>query len=276
MSSSPLYEDAVMIVLGCDVGALATKTVIIKDGTLLGWDITPNEGRLGQVAEESLARVLKATGINQEDISFWSGTGWGNKYIPYPHRTESLINCLARGARWLWPSVRTVVDIGGLTTTVINLKEQGGVLEYRNNDRCASGTGFFIELAAQALELPLNELDSTAGRAKGRAHIGAQCAVFGESEIISHVNDGVEPPEIVAGLAYAVGLGAATMVRRVGIVLDILMTGGVAKLQSVIRALEENLERATCLAACDPQIVAAIGAALAGAELNQNQVESDR
>jgi len=255
-----------MIVLGCDVGALATKTVILNDGSLLGWDITPNEGRLGQVAEESLARVLKATGLDQEEITSFSGTGWGKKYIPYPHRTESLINCLARGARWVRPSVRTVVDIGGLTTTVILLKEQGGVLEYRNNDRCASGTGFFIELAAQALELPLDELDPAAGRAQKRAHIGAQCAVFGESEIISHVNDGVEPSEIVAGLTYAVGLGAATLVRRVGIMPEILVTGGVAKFKSVIRSLEENLETETCLVACDPQIVVAIGAALAGAE----------
>jgi (R)-2-hydroxyacyl-CoA dehydratese activating ATPase len=265
-----------MIVLGCDVGALATKTVILNDGSLLGWDITPNEGRLGHVAEKSLARVLKATGLDQEEISSWNGTGWGKKYIPYPHRAESLINCLARGARWVHPSVRTVVDIGGLTTTVIHLKEQGGILEYRNNDRCASGTGFFIELAAQALELSLDELDPTAGRAKKRAHIGAQCAVFGESEIISHVNDGVEPPEIVAGLTYAVGLGAATMVRRLGIVPDILMTGGVAKFQSVIRSLEENLKTETCLGDCDPQIVVAIGAALAGAAFKQNQVGSDR
>jgi len=120
------------------------------------------------------------------------------------------------------------------------------------------------------MELPLDELDRTADRAKKRAHIGAQCAVFGESEIISHVNNGVEPPEIVAGLTYAVGLGAATMVRRLGIVPDILMTGGVTKIQSVIRSLEENLETKTCRPDCDPQIVAAIGAALAGAEFSQN------
>jgi predicted CoA-substrate-specific enzyme activase len=275
MSSSPLYKDAVMIVLGCDVGALATKTVIIKDDSLMGWDITPNEGRLGNVAEESLAKVLQITGLNLEEISACCGTGWGKKYIPYPHRTESLINCLARGARWVRPSVRTVVDIGGLTTTVIHLKERGGILEYRNNDRCASGTGFFIELAAQALELRLDELDPTARKAGKRAHIGAQCAVFGESEIISHVNDGVEPSEIVAGLTYAVGLGAATLVRRLGVIKDILLTGGVAKIDSVIRSLEENLGTETCLPAGDPQIVAAIGAALAGAEPKPNQVDAD-
>ncbi len=117
-------------------------------------------------------------------------------------------------------------------------------------------------------------MDPAAWRAKKRAHIGAQSAVFGESEIISHVNDGVEPPEIVAGLTYAVGLGAATMVQRLGVVKDILVTGGVAKLQSVIRSLEENLETETCLPDCDPQIVAAIGAALAAAEFKQNQVEA--
>ncbi|MBI5586588.1 MAG: 2-hydroxyglutaryl-CoA dehydratase [Deltaproteobacteria bacterium] len=265
-----------MIVLGCDVGALATKTVLLNNGELLGWDITPNVGRLGQVAEESLSKVLRKTGLTLEQIALCWGTGWGKKYIPYPHSPENLINCLSRGARWLWPAVRTVVDIGGLTTTVIHLKEQGGILEYRNNDRCASGTGFFIELAAQALELPLDELDSTASRARGRAHIGAQCAVFGESEIISHVNDGVEPAEIVAGLTYAVGLGAATMVRRLGIVPDILMTGGVTKIRSVVWSLEENLATKTCLPDCDPQIVAAIGAALAGADGLQGQVAINR
>jgi activator of 2-hydroxyglutaryl-CoA dehydratase len=145
------------------------------------------------------------------------------------------------------------------------LSPEGRVLEYRNNDRCASGTGFFIDLAAQALEMELEHLDLAALNAEKRAYIGAQCAVFGESEIVSHVNDGVEPTEIAAGVTHSIGVGAATTVLRLGANQEILATGGVAKLKSVIESLAEKLGVDVRPPEVDPQLAAAIGAALSGA-----------
>ena len=251
-----------MIVTGCDVGAIDTKTVALKDGELIGWNITSNQGKLGKAAKKSLDILLEKIGLQENDIQKRCGTGWGGKYIGYDHQKETMINCLARGARFLWPTARTVVDLGGLSTTVIHIGPEGKVQEYRTNDRCASGTGFFLDLAAQALEIDLNDVDRVVETAQSRAYIGAQCAVFGESEIVSHVNDGVEAADIMAGLAHSLGTGAATMVRRLGAVKDILVTGGVARVDGVIRAMEEKLGETACRPELDPALAAALGAAL--------------
>ncbi|MFH1137441.1 MAG: acyl-CoA dehydratase activase [Pseudomonadota bacterium] len=254
-----------MLALGCDMGALAAKTVLLEDGRLIDHDVTTTDGLLAGAANVSLQRILDRTGLTLRDLPRRGGTGWGRKYINYDHHPETIINCLAAGAFFLRPGARTVVDLGGLTAAVINLNDQGKVLEYRNNDRCASGTGFFVELAAQALELRLEELNRVVASATGRVHIGAQCAVFGESEIVSHVNQGVEPADILAGVVYAIGAGAATTVRRLGVVPEILVSGGVAKLDGVLAALSEKLGVEAVRPEVDPQIVGALGAALIAA-----------
>ncbi len=262
------------LALGCDLGALATKTVLLADGELISHDITRNEGMLADVAESSLARVLEKTDIRFENIPDRGGTGWGGKYITYPHHPETLINCISAGAYWHRPSARTVVDLGGLSTTVIGLNDRGKVLEYRNNDRCASGTGFFVELVAQALELELEDLDRVARSALGKANIGAQCAVFGESEIVSHINDGIEPADILAGVAYAIGAGTATTVRRLGIVPEVVVTGGVVKLGRVVDALSEKLDIEVTRPEVDSQLLGAVGAALCAARRDRKPFEA--
>lgn len=256
-----------MISLGCDIGAIATKTVILKDGTIAAYDITPNEGRMAQAAQRSLENVLSKTGNSLDEIIHSGGCGWGEKYIPFFHTSESMISCLAKGAHWIVPAARTVVNIGGLSTSIVNINgENGRVIEYRSNDRCASGTGFFLEMAAQALELSVEELGPIALGANGRAAISAQCAVFGESEIVTHVNDGVEPADIAAGIAYAIGASVASMVRRLSVEREMVVTGGVAKNRAVIKSLEENLGLQSAKIELDSQIVGALGAALLAQE----------
>lgn len=257
---------AVMVTLGIDVGAIATKTVIVRDGVVVGSDVTANEGRAKEAVRASVERALSLAGISLDGITRRGGTGSGKRYIPFPCQEKSLIACLARGARWGLASARTVVDIGGLSSTCIHLDGDGRVQEYRTSDRCASGTGFFLELAAQALELKLEELSLVALGASGRVRISAQCAVFGESEIVTHVNEGVDSAEIVAGISHSIASGLATMVRRLGVQPAILATGGVAKMASVLQSLGEfvglDIERPPW----DPQLAAAIGAALCAAE----------
>ena len=254
-----------MISLGCDAGAITTKSAIIRDGNLLAADVTPNDGKPTQAVELSVENVLCLAGIRAEAVQFWAGTGSGEKYIRFPHQGKSLIACLARAANWALPSARTLVDIGGLTSTCISLNETGRAMEYRTSDRCASGTGFFLELAAQALELKLEELSTVAAGARGRARISAQCAVFGESEIVTHVNDGVDAANIMAGISYSIGSGLATMARRLGVQPEVVATGGVAKLGSVLEALGELLGLEVHRPDWDPQLAAAIGAALCAA-----------
>lgn len=256
-----------MISIGCDVGAMATKTVIVKDGSIAAYNITPNKDQLTQAAQHSVQRALSHIGISLNEITYRAGTGQGEKYIPFSHTSVSMISCLAKGVHWAEPAARTVVDIGGLSTTVVSInRESGQVMEYRANDRCASGTGFFLELSAQALELKVEELGQISLSAKGRAYIGAQCAVFGESEIVTHVNDGVEPADIAAGTTYAIGASVASMVKRLGTEREIVVTGGVAKNEGVIKALEEKLGVETVDIQLDSQIICALGAALLALE----------
>ena len=133
---------------------MMTKTVLMDDGALISSNITRNHGKLIQAVTKSVEDVLSKTGVAIEEIEALCGTGRGEKYITFPHETAGLMNCLAKGARWALPAVRTIADMGGLGSTAIHVNEEGGrVLEYRSNDRCAAGTGFFLELAANALEL---------------------------------------------------------------------------------------------------------------------------
>ena len=252
--------------LGCDVGAIATKTVVLMDGTVIGFEIARNEGRLVQAIEDSARRALEMAKLTLEEIGSLGGTGWGERYIPFPHLSTSAISALARGVNWAHPRVRTVIDLGGLSATVVVLNEDGRVLEYRTNDRCAAGTGFFIEQAAQALELGVEELCPMALAAPEKARISAQCAVFGESEIVSHLNEGEAVSSIAAGIAYAIASGAATMLNRVGFEPELLVTGGVAKNSSVVKALEEIVGVKVEEIKVDPQELTAVGAALLARE----------
>ena len=141
-----------MLALGCDVGTMFTKTVVMDNGHVMGHNITRNTGALREIVDASIHHAAEMEGGTLDDIHVRGGTGMGDKYIGIDHVNEGVIKCIARGACWALKEVRTVVDLGGLSTTIISLGETGRVIEYRTSDKCASGSGFFLELAAQALE----------------------------------------------------------------------------------------------------------------------------
>ena len=250
-----------MISMGCDLGAIAAKCVLLRDGDYLASAIASNEGRLTEAMAEAIERALGAAGLEQDEVEAVGGTGWAERYIPIKHKTHTTVNSLAAGVRWAVPAARTVLDIGGLSTTAISLAAGGRVGEYRTNDRCASGTGFYLDLAAQALELEVEQLGPVALDATGRAHISAQCAVFGESEIVTHINDGTSVSDIAAGIAHSIGRSVATMTRRLGVEPQLVVCGGVAKNKAVVRAVLEELKAEAAALEADPQILGAVGAA---------------
>lgn len=251
-----------MISMGCDVGTIMTKTVILRNASLVACDITPNDGRIEDAIEHSVNNALDKAEITLSALESISGTGFGEKYIPFPHQMRNMISCLAKGVHHVAPSARTVVDIGGLSSTCIHVDSMGKPIEYRMSDRCASGTGFFIDLAVQALELKLDGLNEVTKSASNKVHISSQCAVFGESEIVSHVNCGVSAAEIIAGIGFSIGSMVSTIIRRLGVVPDIIATGGLAKMDSVVNAMNEVLGTDIKRTELDPQLIAAIGAAL--------------
>lgn len=256
-----------MIVGGCDVGSATGKAVIMKDGEVIAWEIIPSTTKPEVTARTVMDKALEKAGLSSiKDLDYIVGTGYGRLKVPFANENVSEITCHARGAQWLLPTVRTVVDIGGQDCKVMSLGQNGKVLEFVMNDRCAAGTGRFFEAMARVLDCGLQGLSELALKGKNPATISSQCSVFAESEVVTLVNEGMELADIVAGLHASIASRLNSMVRKVGLVQDVVLTGGCAKNDGLAKALEDKLGVAVKKLPLDPQIAGAIGAALIAAE----------
>jgi len=252
---------------GCDVGSATGKAVVMKDGAIASYIIIPSTTRPEVTARIVMDDAIKKAGLSSlEDLQYIVGTGYGRLRVPFANENISEITCHARGAHWLCPTVRTVVDIGGQDCKVMSVSEKGKVLEFVMNDRCAAGTGRFFEAMARVLDCGLEGLSSLSLQSKNPATITSQCSVFAESEVITLVNEGIEIVDIAAGLHNSIASRLSSMVGRVGLVEDVALTGGCAKNEGLVKALEEKLRVSVRRLPEDPQIVGAIGAALAAIE----------
>jgi predicted CoA-substrate-specific enzyme activase len=260
-------EGVGMIVGGCDVGSATGKAVVFKDGSLLSYTIIPSTTKPEVTARSAMDEAISKAGLTSiEDLEYIVGTGYGRLKVPFANENISEITCHARGAQWLLPSVRTVVDIGGQDCKVMSLDDKGKVLEFVMNDRCAAGTGRFFEAMARVLECGLEGLSSLSLQSKEPSSISSQCSVFAESEVITLVNEGVELPDIAAGLHNSIASRLNSMVRKVGLVEDVVLTGGCAKNEGLAKALEGKLGVGVKKLPEDPQIAGALGAALIASE----------
>ncbi len=256
-----------MLVGGCDVGSATGKAVIMKDGEIISYVIIPSTTKPEVTARTVMDEAIEKAGLSLiEDLDYIVGTGYGRLKVPFANENVSEITCHARGAHWLSPTVRTVVDIGGQDCKVMSIDEKGKVLEFVMNDRCAAGTGRFFEAMARVLDCGLEGLSSLSLQGKNPATITSQCSVFAESEVVTLVNEGVELVDIVAGLHTSIAGRLNAMVRKVGLVEDLALTGGCAKNDGLAKALEEKLGVAVKKLPQDPQIAGAIGAALIAEE----------
>ena len=254
-----------MITAGCDIGSLTAKAVILKDGKILASEVVLASAQPEKSAMEVMARALEKAGIKMEDITYCVGTGYGRKHIPFMNAAESEIACHARGAVWQVPTARTVVDIGGQDAKAIRVDEEGNVERYVYNDKCASGTGRFLEIIADSLDIKLEDMGALSEKATEKLTLSNQCVVFAETEIISLVNEGKEIADIVRALHQAVANRAASLARGILVESDAVMTGGVAKNSGMFSALERAL--GVKLHKVDnPQINGALGAALFAAD----------
>jgi predicted CoA-substrate-specific enzyme activase len=251
-----------MLVAGCDVGSLTAKAVLLENGKLLSSAVMRAGPRPKESAEAVLEKALASAGRSARDIALTVGTGYGRNMISFAQRTESEITCAARGIHNEAASVRTVIDIGGQDAKVIKLDSSGGVARYIYNDKCASGTGRFIEIIADVLGIPLEEMGAMAVKSTNRLNISNQCVIFAETEIISLVNEGRNISDIANGLHHAVANRIVSMAGSIGIEKDIAITGGVAKNPGMMTALGEALKSPLTRLGMDPQIIAAYGAAL--------------
>lgn len=254
-----------MIVAGCDIGSLTAKAVLLKDNEVVASAVMRAKPRPEDSARGVMGEVMAAADISSSDIAFITGTGYGRQHVPFVNSSESEIACHARGALYQCPGVRAVIDIGGQDAKAIKFDEKGNVLRYVYNDKCASGTGRFLEIIADALEIELGEMGEISSRWKKRLTLSNQCVVFAETEIISLVNEGEEIPDIINALHHSVANRAASLAKSIVVEGDVAMTGGVAKNRGMFAALQEALG-IEMKHVSKPQINGALGAALFAAE----------
>lgn len=256
-----------MITAGCDVGSLSAKAVILDGAKIVSSHVIFSRPEPDDSAREVIEGALEKAGMRLEDIECCVGTGYGRNHIPFAHGVRSEIACHGRGAQWLMPSVRMVIDIGGQDAKAIKLDASGNVVRYAYNDKCASGTGRFLEVMAGALGVSIEDMGEISSRAEEPVTISNQCVVFAETEIISLINEGRHQPDIIAGLHRAMAHRVASLAKGIEIDREITMTGGVAKNRGMFLALEEALGiKIMEIGGSDPQIIGALGAALIASE----------
>ncbi|MFZ5597377.1 MAG: acyl-CoA dehydratase activase [Bacillota bacterium] len=256
-----------MIVAGCDVGSLTSKAVIMKDSKILASNVVMSGTRPEKSALEVMEMALSNTGLSMGEVNYCVGTGYGRNRITFINETASEIACHARGARWLLPSVKTIVDIGGQDCKVIKVDSGGRVVKFTANDKCASGTGRFLEVMARVLGIALDDLGVLSLKAKAPVLMASACTVWAQADVIQHINDGIPLEDIAAGINSAMAARVAVLVNNIGLERDVCMTGGVAKNRGVVSALEKLLGvKIRIINKVDPQIVGALGAALAARE----------
>lgn len=259
-----------MVVAGMDIGSITTETVILHDEQILTSIILPTGANSRRAAERSLAAALEEAKIKQEDLTAIVTTGYGRASFSPASKMITEISCHARGAYFVYPKTRTVIDIGGQDSKVIRLDSQGRNVDFQMNDKCAAGTGRFLEVMAHALEVNVEDLGRLSLSASRTIKISSMCTVFAESEVVSLIADNQSKEVIIRGLHDAIADRILGMVNRVGIKEQVTLTGGVAKNQGVVRALEDRLG-VNLFIPPEPQIIGALGAALLARDLPPRQ-----
>ena len=251
-----------MYVMGIDSGSTSTNAVIMNgDRKIVASAVVRTGAKSGESAQRILDEVLSEAGLKREDISWIVSTGYGRVSIPFADENVTEISCHGRGAHYFNPAVRTILDIGGQDSKAIRLNEKGEVADFVMNDKCAAGTGRFLEMIARSLEVDVDELGSIALQSKEDIEITSMCSVFAESEVISLIANNREKTDIANGICRAVANKSYSLLKRVGLEAEFMMTGGVAKNAGVVRAVEEKLGKKLYICP-EPEIVGAAGAAL--------------
>lgn len=255
-----------MVVAGIDVGSLSAEAVIFADGGIAAYSILPTGADSRRAAERALVEALGTAGVPREQVAFIVATGYGRISVPFADRRVTEITCHGRGAVYFIHGTRTVIDIGGQDSKVIRVGPQGAVEDFAMNDKCAAGTGRFLEVMARALETDIEGFHTLAAKGEKPAAVSSVCTVFAESEVVSLIGQGTPREEIALGLCEAVADRTAALAHRVGLVEEVVMTGGVAKISSVVAAVSRKLGVKVAVPA-EPQIAGALGAALIARDL---------
>ncbi|MCL1864320.1 MAG: acyl-CoA dehydratase activase [Spirochaetes bacterium] len=253
-----------MITAGIDIGSNTTKAVLMDNKSIIADRVIFTGYNARDAANEVFELAVKDAGISKNDIDKIICTGYGRDYMPEADRTCTEITCHALGARYTFPDAGSVIDIGGQDSKYILLGADGMVLNFIMNDKCAAGTGRFMEVMARALNMDLEGFANISLESENPSRISSLCSVFAESEVISLISAGAERSDISAGLHDSIASRIVAMVHRIGLKEPVIMTGGCAKNKGLVKALEKNLAIKIMTDNKTAQINGAIGAALKG------------
>lgn len=251
-------------VMGIDFGSTTAKAVILDlDGNLVAHAVS----HMGAVSDAAVMHavqdVLAQAGLQQSDIGRTVSTGYGRRMLDIADKNFTEITCHARGAKAMVPDARLVIDIGGQDSKTISIDENGLVEQFAMNDRCAAGTGKFLEVLARAMEIELNDMGDLSLQAESELKISSMCATFAETEVISLLAEGHSKADVLGAVHAAIAVRTLGLVNRVGKKGPVVMTGGVARNKAAVKYIEEQLGMPIILPVT-PQIAGALGAALIG------------
>ncbi|MBF8984143.1 hypothetical protein IZY60_11400 [Lutibacter sp. B2] len=250
-----------MAVAGVDVGAVSAKAVVLNDSKILGQAVVPTGHDVARIAETVLNQALSNAGLKMAELQYIVATGYGRRATDFADKEMSEIICHAAGAAWMVPGARTVIDIGGQDSKVIRMDTNSNVVEFKMNDKCAAGTGRFLEVMASALDMTTEEAAKIGLNSKEPCVISNVCTVFAESEVVSYRAEKRCREDIIAGVQWAAAKRVAVMAKTVGIEDILVFTGGVANNKSVVKFMEKETGHSIILPEM-PQIAGALGAAL--------------
>jgi (R)-2-hydroxyacyl-CoA dehydratese activating ATPase len=249
--------------LGIDVGSSYSKAVICRDNAVASYAIVPSGGNYSVTARQVVDEAILQIGISRREIVTSTATGYGATAVGFADRIATDISCHAAGIHYLLPSVRTIVDVGGQFTRAIRIDDSGRAISFVQNEKCAAGSGKFLQVIARILHVSLEEIGSLSLGASKPVDFTTGCAVFAESEVVSRIAEGAGPADIIAGVHRAMAAKIVNLIVRLGLVEECAITGGGAKDVGLLRAIATELG-AEGRSPEEPRISAALGAALQG------------
>lgn len=257
-----------MYFAGIDIGSLTGKAVVTRwddagmPAEILGHHIILDKKNPLATSREVLDGVLEKTGVKEDELAYCIGTGYGRRKVPVANETISEISCHGTGAHFLVPSLRTIIDIGGQDCKVIRVDERGHLKNFIMNEKCAAGTGRYLEIMAKTLRLSLEELGPVSLQAKTPISLLSKCSIYAQADVLSYIGEGYKVPDLAGGVTRAMAERVIVLAEKIGIQEDVTVSGGVAKNIGVVTNMEKMLGVNFTPLPVDPQVVGALGAAL--------------
>jgi benzoyl-CoA reductase subunit D len=255
-----------MITAGIDCGAKNTKTVILKDGKIIGKGFVLTGFDPEKAVEDSLNQAIKGAGILNDDIESIIGTGSGRKLITVAADTINDIHAMARAANFYYPGARTVADVGAEEGRAARIDEKGQPLDFAINEKCAAGAGAFIEAMARVLEVTLEDMGPLCLESDKKIPLNAQCVIFAESAVVGLIHAKTSKADISRAIHDAVASRIVSMIRRIGVNADVVIVGGIGRNPGFIASMKRELKLENIYVPEDPEFGAATGAAIIAAE----------